>query len=549
MRSGLRRRADALSRYQVRLFLLFLLLSAASSPLSGQTSLSPVYNPSNGHWYQAVWLAGAPNWYEARAAAQSLTYNGTPGHLATVSSPEENAFITGAVLPLQRPLNNWWLGGYQDRSAPDYREPGGAWRWVTGEPWLFSGWSGGEPNNVNGGENALEIRGDGTWNDVPEFSGINAFVVEYEPPIPPGQIFMQLFPPSVVGGATVTAQVTLPAPAPPLGAVLVLGSSHPTVAAVPASFTAVVPPGATTVAFPVVTFPVALATTVTLSVAWQGTGAGALATLQVLPGAPVTPPGNLLLNGSFEEPGSSPYGTRALPGWQVTQGTVDLVPAGEWQPAPGEGRQSLDLVGSPGAARIEQTFATMPGQEYLFSGWMAHNPSNPVAPEGRADVFLNGQFFTLLFHRDPAATTREMRWVPFAYRFRATASATTLALAEVSNLWSLGGLVLDGLAVAPVGEPFPPLSPGTPTFVSVRPVAPTQIELAWLDTSADETAFEIQRRTLAGDWVWIALVTANTTRFTDYAVLPGTTYLYRVRAQSARGASAWSPEASGTTLP
>ena len=36
------------------------------------------------------------------------------------------------------PLDVWWLGGYQDTSTPDYREPGGGWRWVTGEPWGYT---------------------------------------------------------------------------------------------------------------------------------------------------------------------------------------------------------------------------------------------------------------------------------------------------------------------------------------------------------------------------------------------------------------------------
>src|SRR5581483_11993481 len=150
------------------------------------------------------------------------------------------------------------------------------------------------------------------------------------------------------------------------------------------------------------------------------------------------PPGNLLVNGSFEDPGNSPYGTRALPGWQVTQGTVDLVPPEGWQPAPGQGRQSLDLVGTPGAASIKQTFATVPGQSYLFSGWLSHNHG---VSEGRANVFLNGAFFVQLYHSNAlygTATGSDMRWQPFAYSFRATALTTTLKLTDVTGLWDAG---------------------------------------------------------------------------------------------------------------
>ena len=65
----------------------------------------------------------------------------------------------------------------------------------------------------------------------------------------------------------------------------------------------------------------------------------------------------------------------------------------------------------------------------------------------------------------------------------------------------------------------------------------------------DWTSFEIQRRSGVADWTRIAVVAENTTRFSDYTVLPNTTYTYRVRAQNAQGPSSWSPEASATTLP
>ena len=101
----------------------------------------------------------------------------------------------------------------------------------------------------------------------------------------------------------------------------------------------------------------------------------------------------------------------------------------------------------PSAGTIEQTFATVPGQLYVFSGWMAHNPGIPGPPEGRANVTVNGQPFVQLVHHDAAATTSDMRRVQFAYRFRATAATTTLAIADVTYAWDKGGLALDNLSV------------------------------------------------------------------------------------------------------
>lgn len=194
-----------------------------------------------------------------------------------------------------------------------------------------------------------------------------------------------------------------------------------------------------------------------------------------------TPTGNLLANGSFELPAAgggiriygrtwsrwetvqqwfrlnwpprrrlvTPSAPPELPGWRIVRGTVDVVRQGYWQPAPGQGPCSLDMVGSPGAATIEQTFLTRPGQEYVFSGWLAHNPVDR-SPDGRTDVSMNGQFLVRLVHHDPQATRRSMRWQGFRHRFRASSSRTTLTLKDVTGNSDLCGTVLDGLAVTPV---------------------------------------------------------------------------------------------------
>jgi hypothetical protein len=537
------------------LLLLIFLQAGTVPPAGAQATSAPIYNPANGHWYQVVRAPRPLNWYEARAAAEALTFAGYRGHLATFTSANENQFLVGSVVNGAPYGEQWWLGGYQDKSAPDYREPAGGWRWVTGEPFGFSNWIEGEPNdngNGYGGEDALQLQQErgNRWNDLPGQFLLSGYIVEYEPLPFPIAAVVQIVPQALGGGITAAGQLTFTSPVGPGGAVLTLFSSNPAVAVPPA--TLAVPAGATAAFFPVVTFPVAVPTTVIISV--SGYGVAATASLQVLPTSVGFPPGNLLINGSFEEPRVSSglditVGPGGLPGWRMLRGTVNVNSSPLWQPAPGEGTQSLDLVGSPGAATIEQTIATEPGREYVFSGWISHNAENPVAPEGRANVLLNGQFFVQLFHRDPATTHADMRWLRFSYRFRASAYATTLTLEDVTNTWDAGGgAFLDGLTVIPADASFPSPTPGTPASLAVRLISATQVELSWVDTSSDETGFEIQRRTVAGDWVSVAQVAANSTRFTDYGVSPGTTYTYRVRAQNAQGPSAWSNEASVTTL-
>jgi hypothetical protein len=168
---------------------------------------------------------------------------------------------------------------------------------------------------------------------------------------------------------------------------------------------------------------------------------------------------NLLTNASFEATRVPPGRNRLvfrgaeLPGWQVTAGSVTVTPYWWWEPADGQGRQSLAL-GEGGPASIEQRFDTEPGREYVVSGWVAHDPDLATA-EGQLTLSVNGELLTTVTHADPEAIPAEMRWVLFARRFQATAAKTTLTITG-------DGAVLDGLAVR-----FTPWAPTTGSFFHV----------------------------------------------------------------------------------
>jgi formylglycine-generating enzyme required for sulfatase activity len=94
-----------------------------------------VEDGGNGHWYLPTTqvfdhFRDASAWAQARGA-----------HLVTLTSSEENAFAAN-LAPGQ-----FLLGGYQDVTSPSYSEPSGGWRWVTNEPWVFTAWNPGEPQN------------------------------------------------------------------------------------------------------------------------------------------------------------------------------------------------------------------------------------------------------------------------------------------------------------------------------------------------------------------------------------------------------------------
>lgn len=88
-----------------------------------------------------------------------------------------------------------------------------------------------------------------------------------------------LFPNPVPGGLLALGQLTLPQPVGPGGRVVALVSSHVAAAVVPVSVS--VAPGASTVTFPIITFPVRTATPVVITAI--GLGNPVTATLQVLP--------------------------------------------------------------------------------------------------------------------------------------------------------------------------------------------------------------------------------------------------------------------------
>lgn len=134
----------------------------------------------NGHYYAAIDLGEAVNWLDCNRAARLLRYKGLRGHLVTITTPEESQFVVEHFRGQEH--NGYFLGAYQDKTARDYSKPAGGWRWVTGEPWNFTNWHAGEPNDVSGSNpSVLNMMPDGGWNDtiVDDGNG-KGFVVEFE---------------------------------------------------------------------------------------------------------------------------------------------------------------------------------------------------------------------------------------------------------------------------------------------------------------------------------------------------------------------------------
>lgn len=129
--------------------------------------------------YELVVVPEGITFEAARQRAQAMG-----GHLATITSRDElDAVFAAANNPAGwfseagRFFIGPWLGGYRQ---------GNQWMWITGEPWSFTAWSAGQPDNYQGRETHLNFWTRGSapapeLNDADPNVPLRGFVVEFPP--------------------------------------------------------------------------------------------------------------------------------------------------------------------------------------------------------------------------------------------------------------------------------------------------------------------------------------------------------------------------------
>lgn len=135
------------------------------------------YNAATGNFYQYV--ATTANYTAATTAAAAATLNGVAGHLATITSAAENAYV--------RALGSGvlWLGGSDSVTegiwiwAGDGVEGGAVFSNVsTSQNGYYTNWAAGQPDNSSN-EDHLEMSAAGTWNDA-LLTVAKSYVIEWE---------------------------------------------------------------------------------------------------------------------------------------------------------------------------------------------------------------------------------------------------------------------------------------------------------------------------------------------------------------------------------
>jgi hypothetical protein len=135
----------------------------------------------DGHEYEVVLRQSGATWNGARGDAQGL---GAGWDLAAITSAAEHDFVTSLLGTAYGERAHFWLAGTDLGTE-------GSWRWETGEPFGYTNWWPGEPNNAGDEHHlAYDLRlADGTlrwaWNDLSSEAAhwVQGFVAERVAPL------------------------------------------------------------------------------------------------------------------------------------------------------------------------------------------------------------------------------------------------------------------------------------------------------------------------------------------------------------------------------
>lgn len=147
---------------------------------------APVFYSGTGHWYQPIKVPGGLSWNDAYTNAVNRS-----GYLCTVTNAGENSFVAALVdasyysgLSVNNDILGPWLGAFRQANEAN-------WQWITGENFIYSNWSPGQPDGFGGSEQRLQFYAGAstgsTWGDhpdheIPGYSSPRGYIVEYNQP-------------------------------------------------------------------------------------------------------------------------------------------------------------------------------------------------------------------------------------------------------------------------------------------------------------------------------------------------------------------------------
>ncbi|MFZ5858743.1 MAG: SUMF1/EgtB/PvdO family nonheme iron enzyme [Chloroflexota bacterium] len=134
-----------------------------ATPPPTATADPRVLNPANQHLY--LYMKPELIWPDARnyCAAQG-------GYLATIQNEAENTFVYQILYG----YDSTWIGASDEETE-------GTWIWANGEPWTYTNWASGQPENyLDKNEDCALFTEESSWHDV-SCNSTNPFICEWEP--------------------------------------------------------------------------------------------------------------------------------------------------------------------------------------------------------------------------------------------------------------------------------------------------------------------------------------------------------------------------------
>ncbi|WP_372577662.1 lectin-like protein [Ruegeria hyattellae] len=173
-KDGLSAARDALDRQALE--------AAAQKAIAGRDIIRT--EAFGGHDYSVVRTDGG-SWAEADAEARAMG-----GALVSITSQEENDFITGLIREEEALWEEWKPGHYTGPWIGLLRQPGAqgpedGWIWVDGAPLSYSNWYEHQPDNQGGNEGVARFHHWGEdrppqWGDASGLEQARGYVVEFE---------------------------------------------------------------------------------------------------------------------------------------------------------------------------------------------------------------------------------------------------------------------------------------------------------------------------------------------------------------------------------
>jgi hypothetical protein len=165
----------ASKRHFVRLANLLALIVLCATAAGAEPILWDPDSGGNAHFYEWVPAPDEITWDQAASAAEARPWQGMVGHLAVVTTPEENAWLWDR---LGHPVE-CWLGGRQTPGTP---ANGDEWMWITGDMWTFANWEPGQPDGPGDGRIQFDpATTTGGWADACAACAGKGYIVEYAP--------------------------------------------------------------------------------------------------------------------------------------------------------------------------------------------------------------------------------------------------------------------------------------------------------------------------------------------------------------------------------